>query len=85
MSMRRFTRLTNTFSKKMENHVHAVSMHFMYYNFGRIHGSLRITSAMAAGVADHVWSLEEIAALDVQEPPKRRGPYKKKPKFQSES
>lgn len=65
MSMRRFTRLTNGFSKKVENHAHAVALHFMYYNFGRIHKSLRITPAMAAGVSDHVWSLEEIAALAV--------------------
>lgn len=63
MSMRRFTRLTNGFSKKLENLGHAVALHFMYYNFGRIHQSLRITPAMAAGVSDHVWSLEEIAAL----------------------
>jgi len=63
MSMRRFTRLTNGFSKKLENLGHAVALHFMYYNFGRIHQSLRITPAMAAGVTDHVWSLEEIAAL----------------------
>lgn len=63
MSMRRFTRLTNGFSKKVQNHVHAVALHFMYYNFGRIHKSLRITPAMAAGVSDRVWSLEEIAAL----------------------
>lgn len=63
MSMRRFTRLTNAFSKKVENHAHAVALHFMYYNFGRIHKTLRITPAMAAGVTDHVWSLEEIAAL----------------------
>lgn len=63
MSMRRFTRLTNAFSKKVENHAHAVALHFMYYNFGRIHKTLRITPAMAAGVSDHVWSLEEIARL----------------------
>jgi IS1 family transposase len=63
MSMRRFTRLTNAFSKQVENHEHAVALHFMYYNFGRIHKSLRVTPAMAAGVTDHVWSLEEIAAL----------------------
>jgi len=63
MSMRRFTRLTNPFSKKVENHAHAVALHFMFYNFGRIHKSLRITPAMAAGVANHVWSIEEIAAL----------------------
>ena len=63
MSMRRFTRLTNGFSKKLENLGHAVALHFMYYNFGRIHQSLRITPAMAAGVTDHAWSLEEIATL----------------------
>jgi IS1 family transposase len=63
MSMRRFTRVTNAFSKKTENHGHAVALHFMYYNFGRIHKTLRITPAMAAGVSDHVWWLEEIAAL----------------------
>lgn len=63
MSMRRFTRLTNGFSKKIENHTHAVALHFMYYNFGRIHKTLRVTPAMEAGVSDHVWSLEEIAAL----------------------
>jgi IS1 family transposase len=63
MSMRRFTRLTNAFSKKAENLAHAVALHFMYYNFGRIHQSLRITPAMEAGVSDHVWTLEEIASL----------------------
>jgi hypothetical protein len=63
LSMRRFTRLTNAFSKKVENLAHAVSLHFMYYNFGRIHKTLRVTPAMEAGVSDHVWSLEEIATL----------------------
>jgi IS1 family transposase len=63
MSMRRFTRLTNGFSKKMENHYYAVALHFMYYNFCRIHQTLRVTPAMEAGISDHVWSLEEIAAL----------------------
>lgn len=78
MSMRRFTRLTNGFSKKVENHIHAISLHFMYYNFARIHKTLRVAPAMAAGVSDHLWSLEEIAAL-VQEPvAKKRGAYKKK-------
>ena len=61
--MRRFTRLTNGFSKKVENLALAVSLHFMYYNFGRIHKTLRVTPAMEAGVTDHVWTLEEIAAL----------------------
>jgi hypothetical protein len=59
----RLTRLTNAFSKKVENHAHAVALHSMYYNFGRIHKTLRVTPAMEAGVSDHVWSLEEIAAL----------------------
>jgi IS1 family transposase len=63
MSMRRFTRLTNGFSKKIENHYFATALYFMYYNFGRIHKTLRVTPAMEAGVADHVWSLEEIANL----------------------
>jgi hypothetical protein len=64
MSMRRFTRLTNAFSKKVENHAHAVALHFMFYNFGRIHKTLRITPAMAAQVTDRVWTLEEIAGLN---------------------
>ncbi len=63
MSIRRFTRITNGFSKKVENLAHAVSLHFMFYNFGRIHKSLRVTPAMEAGVTDHIWNLEEIAAL----------------------
>jgi IS1 family transposase len=78
MSMRRFTRLTNAHSKKVENHMHAISLHFMFYNFARIHSTLRVTPAMAAGVTDHVWSLEEIAALAPIEAPKARGPYKKR-------
>jgi IS1 family transposase len=68
MSMRRFTRLTNGFSKKIENHGHAVALHFMHYNFVRVHKTLRVTPAMEAGIADHVWSFEElIALLDVKE------------------
>ncbi len=63
MQMRRFTRLTNAFSKKVENHAAAVSLHFMHYNFARIHTTLRVTPAMEAGVTDHVWSLEEIVGL----------------------
>ena len=61
MSMRRFTRLTNAFSKKVENLGHAVSLYFMYYNFARIHQALRVTPAMEAKVSDHLWSSEEIA------------------------
>lgn len=63
MGMRRFTRLTNAFSKKVENRAAMVAIHFMYYNFGRIHKMLRVTPAMAAGLTDHVWSLEEIVLL----------------------
>ena len=63
MSMRRFTRLTNGFSKKVENHEHAIGIHYMYYNFGRIHKTLRVTPAMEANVSDRVWTLEEIARL----------------------
>ena len=63
MGMRRFTRLTNAFSKKVENHRHAVALYTMFYNFARIHQTLRCTPAMEAGVADHPWDLEEIAEL----------------------
>lgn len=63
MGMRRFTRLTNAFSKKIENLVWAVSLHFMHYNFARVHTTLKTTPAVAAGVADHVWTVREIAAL----------------------
>lgn len=67
MSMRRFTRLTNGFSKKIENHMHAISLHFMWYNFARPHKSLKNpynrTPAMAAGVTDHIWTAEEIVSL----------------------
>jgi IS1 family transposase len=63
MGMRRFTRLTNAFSKKLENHEHAVAPHYMYYNLARIHMTLRCTPPMEAEIADHVWSLEEIVGL----------------------
>jgi len=63
MSMRRFTRLTNGFSKKLENHAAMVALYFMYYNFARVHQTLRVTPAMEAGIADHVWSIEEIVGL----------------------
>jgi hypothetical protein len=65
MSARRFARLTNAFSKKLENHAHSVALHYMHNNFCRIHTSLRITPAMAAGVSDHVWEAGEI--VDVLE------------------
>lgn len=78
MHMRRFTRLTNAFSKKVENHAYAVALHFMYYNFVRLHGKLRVTPAMAAGVTDRLWEVADIVALveaeDVK--PSKRGPYK---------
>ncbi len=63
MRMRRFTRLTNAFSKKLENHEHALAVYFMHYNFVRVHQTLRSTPAMRAGVADHLWTLEEMVGL----------------------
>lgn len=63
MGMRRFTRLTNGFSKKVENHAHAVALHFMHYNFCRIHKTLRVTPAMEAGLTDHVWEISELIDL----------------------
>jgi IS1 family transposase len=63
MSMRRFARLTNAFSKKLENHLAALALYFMYYNFCRIHQTLRVTPAMEAGVSDHVWEVKEVVAL----------------------
>lgn len=63
MSMRRFTRLTNGFSKKAENLAYAVGLHFMYYNFCRVHQTLRVTPAMAAGVTDHIWSIADLVDL----------------------
>src|SRR5450432_990784 len=63
MSIRRFTRLTNAFSKKIENHAAAVAIWFMYYNFARVHTTLRVTPAMEAGISDHVWTLAEMCAL----------------------
>lgn len=78
MQIRRFTRLTNGFSKKLKNHLAAVAVYFMYYNFGRIHQTIRCTPAMEAGVSDHVWSYQEIVALLPKPVFKPRGPYKKK-------
>jgi hypothetical protein len=66
MSMRRFTRLTNAFSKKVANHEAAVALHFMYYNLCRVHKTLRVTPAMEAGIANHVWEIEEL--LNLMEP-----------------
>ena len=67
MGMRRFTRLTNAFSRKIENHTAAVSLHMMYYNFARIHQTLKVTPAMAAGVTNKLWEIEDIIALLDQE------------------
>ncbi len=63
MSMRRFTRLTNAFSKKLENLEAAVALHFMYYNFCRVHQTLRVTPAMEEGIANHVWTIEELVSI----------------------
>jgi len=80
MGMRRFTRLTNGFSKKLENHLHMMSLYFVHYNFVRVHKSLRMTPAMAAGVTDTLHDMEWIVGLiDARAPaPKKRGPYKKR-------
>lgn len=81
MHMRRFTRLTNAFSKKVENHAYAAALHFMHYNFVRIHITLRVTPAMAAGVADRLWEISDIVkqveAAEAEAAPKVREPYKK--------
>jgi len=82
MSMRRFTRLTNGFSKKIENHAYAVALHFMYYNFCRVHQTLRITPAMAAGLTKSIMDVTDIVRIAddywaIKNPPKARGPYKK--------
>ena len=80
MSMRRFTRLTNGFSKKLDNHIRALALYFAFYNFCRIHKTLKITPAMAAGITDRLWSLEDIAErIEARnEKPAKRGPYKKR-------
>jgi IS1 family transposase len=80
MSMRRFTRLTNAFSKKVDNHMHALSLYFAFYNFTRIHKTLKVSPAMAAGITEHLWSMEEIAEMIEarQAKPMKRGPYQKR-------
>jgi IS1 family transposase len=79
MHMRRFTRLTNAFSKKVENHAYAVALHMIYYNFVKIHTKLRTSPAMAAGVSDRLWEVSDIVSLwEAVEPgATKRGPYKK--------
>jgi len=79
MHVRRFTRLTNAFSKKLDNHAYAVALHFMYCNYARIHQTLRVTPAMESGLSDHVWSIEELLQMADSYMPKpaKRGPYKK--------
>lgn len=80
MHMRRFTRLTNAFSKKVENHAYAVALHMMYYNFVKVHSKLRMSPAMAAGVSERLWEVGDIVALVEAEEAKidrKRGPYKK--------
>lgn len=78
MGMRRFTRLTNGHSKKVDNHRHMVALYFFFYNFCRVHASLRVTPAMEAGLTDHVWELNEMVALLPPAIATKRGPYKKK-------
>ena len=77
--LRRYTRLSNGFSRKLENHAAATALNYFAYNFIKIHHTLRMTPAMAAGVTDHVWSLEEIVMLaDAAFAPAKRGSYKKR-------
>lgn len=80
--MRRFTRLTNAISQKVENHAYSVALHMMSYNFVRTHSKLRISPAMAAGVWSRLWAVPDIVALVKSEEgkaaPTKRGPYKKR-------
>ena len=80
ISMRRFTRLTNAFSKKIDNHIHMLSLYFVHYNFCRIHKTLKVTPAMESGIADSVMEIDAILEMmDARQPaPKKRGPYKKR-------
>jgi hypothetical protein len=63
MDIQRFTWLTNAYSKKIQHHLHALALYFMFYNFARIHQTLRVAPAMQSGITDHVWSVEEIAGM----------------------
>jgi hypothetical protein len=80
MGSARFTRLTNAFSKKPENHIHALALYFAFYKFCRIHRTLKVTPVMAAGIVDTLWSLEDIAEkIEANRPqPGKRGSYKKR-------
>ena len=78
MHMRRFTRLTNAFSKKVENHCHAIALHFVYYNFVKIHQSLSVTPAMQAGLTKKPMTIQDIAMLIPEPISQKRGNYKKK-------
>ena len=80
MSMRRFTRLTNAFSKKLENHAHAVALHIWWYNFGRLHQTIKVTPAMEARVTDQLWEMADLVRLidEATPPPRPRGPYRKR-------
>jgi hypothetical protein len=80
MQMRRFTRLTNGFSKKFDNHCHALALYFVWYNFVKLHKAHKLTPAMAAGITDKLWSVEDIVAqVEASEPkPGKRAPYKKR-------
>ena len=77
--MRRFTRLTNAFSRKIDNHIYALSIYFLFYNFVKIHSAYRMSPAIAAGVTERLWNMEDIVALiDARTPPPaKRGPYRK--------
>ena len=76
MSMRRFTRLTNAFSKKVENHVASVAIYFTWYNFGRVHQTLKTTPAIKAGISNHVWAVDEMVELLSKIEPKATGAAK---------
>lgn len=78
MGMRRFTRLTNGHSKKVDNHRHMVALYFFFYNFCRIHATLRVTPAMESGITNHVWDIADMVALLPEPKPTKRGPYKKR-------
>jgi IS1 family transposase len=79
MGMRRNTRLTNAFSKKIENHIHMVALYTMFYNFVRIHKTVKMSPAMAAGITGKLWGMEDIANLMEPKAPAKRGPYRKRP------